>query len=306
VAWRDAKAKAAQPVTNPDAEREPEPLTFTEILERSRGEDREARIAVRAAVARISSTPEFTAREPETEHERREAQRFGRTLESWRKAKLSATLNAVWVHHRAAADAGGYTPEAWIAATHEERKLAIAVYDAKFQQAAIAAEEEAARRKAEVDAKAEAARRARTDDASRDVLARGIRAGDGRSYELWFVAWAHVEGLEPMRTEGDGPDFGVDVVVTENGEKVAVQCKNYASPVGVSAVQEVIAGMRMYDCARGWVVATSVFTRQAQLLAKANDVKLLTLVPDNYIRGAYGNGWNDEMAGMGEVDDHRW
>jgi hypothetical protein len=254
----------------------------------------------------MSSNPEDFAREPGTEYERREAQPLGGNLSSWRKRELAATLRAAWVPYRAAADAAGYTPEAWIAATHEERELAIAAYETRLHQAEVVAEEEAARRKAEVDAKAEAARLARMDDASRNVLAGGIRAGDGYSYELWFVAWAHVEGLNPMRTAGDGADFGVDVVVTEDGEKVAVQCKNYASPVGVSAVQEVIAGMRVYDCTRGWVVATSVFTRQAQVLAKANDVKLLTLVPDNYMRGAYGNGWNDEMAGMCEVDVNRW
>ena len=302
---RADKAEAAEPATISDGGQGSEGLTFVEIAKRARGEgDSDSWRAVKAEAARIASTPDL-GRDHATELERREAERYGYTLESWRAAKFLATVKAIWAPNQAAADAAGYTPETWIAATDTDRELAIAAYDAKQLEAAVVAAEEAERRRAEADAKAEAERQARMNVASRTMLTKAVRAGDGSSYELWFVAWAHVEGFEPMRTAGDGADFGVDVVVTEDGDKVAVQCKNYTRPVGVSAVQEVIAGMRVYGCTRGWVAATSAFTRQAQILAKANDVQLLTLVPDNYIRDTHSRDWNGAMADAREAADYQ-
>jgi HJR/Mrr/RecB family endonuclease len=71
-------------------------------------------------------------------------------------------------------------------------------------------------------------------------------------------------------------DYGVDVTARKGlFRKYAVQCKYYSSPVGVSAVQEVVAGMRVYNCNRCMVVTNNVFTKPAQKLAEENDVILL-------------------------------
>lgn len=72
-------------------------------------------------------------------------------------------------------------------------------------------------------------------------------------------------------------DYGVDVTARKGlFRKYAVQCKYYSSPVGVGAVQEVVAGMKVYNCNRSMVVTNNVFTRPAQKLAEENDVVLLS------------------------------
>lgn len=71
-------------------------------------------------------------------------------------------------------------------------------------------------------------------------------------------------------------DYGVDITARRGLlRKYAVQCKYYSSPVGVGAVQEVVAGMRVYNCNRSMVVTNNVFTKPAQKLAEENNVILL-------------------------------
>src|SRR5262249_25611383 len=71
------------------------------------------------------------------------------------------------------------------------------------------------------------------------------------------------------------PDQGVDLVVTGNGLKLAVQAKGYHNSVGNDAVQEVVAGMPMYQCTSCVVITNSRFTRPAQQLAHINRCRLI-------------------------------
>ena len=75
-------------------------------------------------------------------------------------------------------------------------------------------------------------------------------------------------------TRGSG-DYGVDVLARKIGHRYAVQCKYYSRPVGVSAVQQVVAGMAYYECDRGLVVTNTTFTRQAKELAELNGIDLI-------------------------------
>ncbi len=70
-------------------------------------------------------------------------------------------------------------------------------------------------------------------------------------------------------------DYGVDVVASKHGKKYAVQCKYYSNPVGITAVQQAVAGMAMYGCNSAMVVTNSTFTAQARTLAGRNHVILL-------------------------------
>ena len=67
-------------------------------------------------------------------------------------------------------------------------------------------------------------------------------------------------------------DFGADIIAERNEERIAVQCKRYAKPVGVKAVQEAISAMKHYECDRCLVVTNNRFTRQAMVLASDNEV----------------------------------
>lgn len=56
--------------------------------------------------------------------------------------------------------------------------------------------------------------------------------------------------------------------------KYAIQCKRYNGPIGVSAVQEVIASKSLHDCHVACVLTNSSFTPAAVELAKKNLVIL--------------------------------
>jgi len=69
-------------------------------------------------------------------------------------------------------------------------------------------------------------------------------------------------------------DFGVDVIAEKDGMKIAIQAKCYAGSVSNSAVQEIVAGMKYYNCQRGVVVTNSTFTKAATELARKNTIQL--------------------------------
>lgn len=98
---------------------------------------------------------------------------------------------------------------------------------------------------------------------------------DGHQYEYVVADFLKAKGYHGVKvTKGSG-DFGVDVIATKHGAKYAVQCKLYSSPVGVSAVQEVVAGKAYYGCTEAMVVTNSTFTAAAEKLAKSNGVILI-------------------------------
>jgi len=107
----------------------------------------------------------------------------------------------------------------------------------------------------------------------------------GQDYEYVVADYLRSRGYHGVKvTKGSG-DFGVDVIATKNGIKYAVQCKLYSSPVGVSAVQEVVAGKAYYGCKGAMVVTNSTFTAAAQKLADMNDVILLDGIKSSKPRG---------------------
>jgi restriction system protein len=81
-------------------------------------------------------------------------------------------------------------------------------------------------------------------------------------------------GWETRLTKGSG-DQGIDVIADMRETKVVIQCKLYSNPVGNSAVQEAIAGMRFEDADYAAVVSNASFTSAARQLATTAGVFLL-------------------------------
>lgn len=82
------------------------------------------------------------------------------------------------------------------------------------------------------------------------------------------------KGYNAKKTQ-DQADYGVDVVITnEDGSKIAVQCKKQSVPAGVSAIQEVYAGGRYYDCDKFAVICESGFSSPAINMARKLGVYL--------------------------------
>lgn len=95
----------------------------------------------------------------------------------------------------------------------------------------------------------------------------------GWEFERWLQSIFRQRGFSVMRTPYRG-DFGADFVLTWNGMRIAVQAKRSRRPVGVSAIQEVVAAKAYYDCERAMVVTNGYFSDQALILARSNEVML--------------------------------
>jgi restriction system protein len=70
-------------------------------------------------------------------------------------------------------------------------------------------------------------------------------------------------------------DFGVDVIADKADQRVVVQCKLYSSPVGLKAVQEIVAGKVHEQANHAIVVSNQQFTTAAAQIAATNGVFLL-------------------------------
>ena len=82
----------------------------------------------------------------------------------------------------------------------------------------------------------------------------------------WFWSVDHV---------GKPGDFGADIIARDFWlRKCVVQCKCYHKPVGVKAVQEVIAARQYYHASRAIVASNSTFTKAARQLASRCGVEL--------------------------------
>jgi restriction system protein len=97
---------------------------------------------------------------------------------------------------------------------------------------------------------------------------------DPYDYEIFCANEFKRSGWDAQETKASS-DQGVDVVANRDGLKLVAQCKKFAKPVGNSAVQEIVAGMKYYDAALGVVIAPNGYTPSAVKLASANDIQLI-------------------------------
>jgi restriction system protein len=82
-------------------------------------------------------------------------------------------------------------------------------------------------------------------------------------------------GCGPVIMTPASGDWGVDLVVGRRPNRLAVQCKRQSRPVGAGAVQEVVAGAPMHDCAHIMVVTNNDFTHAARKLAEQHGCVLV-------------------------------
>ncbi|MCD2332909.1 restriction endonuclease [Bacillus cereus] len=97
---------------------------------------------------------------------------------------------------------------------------------------------------------------------------------NGLQFEHYLSTLYQSFGYHTEVTKGSG-DFGADLILRNNNEKIVVQAKRYKNKVGLQSVQEVVGAKRYYDAAHAWVVTNNYFTEPARKLAHANDVLLI-------------------------------
>ncbi len=97
---------------------------------------------------------------------------------------------------------------------------------------------------------------------------------DGIQFEKYLEQLFRLQGYKANATRAQG-DYGADLVIIRNGEKIVVQAKRYSKNVGLKAVQEVHGAIAHYKASAGWVVTNSGYTQQARNLALSNNVRLI-------------------------------
>lgn len=111
---------------------------------------------------------------------------------------------------------------------------------------------------------------------------------EGHEFESFCAELLRDRGFLEVELTGESRDYGVDILAEKEGITYAIQCKCYASPVGVAAVQEVYAGKDYYDRMVGVVLTNQYFTAPATDMA----AKLKIMLWD---RG-YLEEWLEEQA----------
>jgi restriction system protein len=111
---------------------------------------------------------------------------------------------------------------------------------------------------------------ARTPHPREDAAA----AMSGTEFEDYVARIARSSGAPVIMTSTTG-DWGVDIIVGRRPNRLAIQCKRQARPVGAGAIQEVVAGAPMHDCARTMVVTNHEFTAAARKLAELHGCELV-------------------------------
>lgn len=106
------------------------------------------------------------------------------------------------------------------------------------------------------------------------VNLRRIDRMEGVEFERYLAYCFKKQGYRVRMTKASG-DFGADLILYGKEGKTAVQAKRYNKPVGVAAVQQVMAARDYYECELAMVVTNTSYTRQAEELAGKSGIKLL-------------------------------
>ncbi|MDF2503070.1 restriction endonuclease [Clostridium sp.] len=96
---------------------------------------------------------------------------------------------------------------------------------------------------------------------------------NGYEFEQFLDVLFKKMGYSTKITKGSG-DQGIDIIIEKSGKKIGVQAKCYSSNVSNKAIQEVVAGLKYYNCYKGIVVTNNYFTESARKLAYSNQVVL--------------------------------
>lgn len=97
-------------------------------------------------------------------------------------------------------------------------------------------------------------------------------------FEKYCAVFLMNNGYKNVKLTRTTGDFGADIIAKNpNGEMVACQCKYYAKPVGVKAIQEVFSSLPYYNCQKGIVFVVNGYTPAAKELARKTGVLLYDL-----------------------------
>lgn len=103
-----------------------------------------------------------------------------------------------------------------------------------------------------------------------------IRSLTWKEFEELLAEAYRRQGYIVRENESTGPDGGVDVVLEKGGNLFLVQCKHWKSnKVGVKEVRELFGVMAKRKATGGIVIASGMFTQEAQSFAAGEAIDLV-------------------------------
>lgn len=97
-----------------------------------------------------------------------------------------------------------------------------------------------------------------------------------QQFELLVGEAFRSQGYRVAELGGSGPDGGVDLVLTKNGARYLVQCKQWrAFKVGVSVVRELFGVMAAQRAAGGYLVTSGRISEEAKAFAAGKNITLI-------------------------------
>lgn len=110
---------------------------------------------------------------------------------------------------------------------------------------------------------------------SADVVNR-LRAIDWFQFEKVVALTYRNLGFKVTRKGGANPDGGIDLIIERDGNRTAVQCKQWKTwDVGVKAVREFLGGMADANIQKGVFVTLNGYTDEAKSLAAKHAIETL-------------------------------
>lgn len=90
---------------------------------------------------------------------------------------------------------------------------------------------------------------------------------EGHAFEHACADLLDANGFSRIKVTRASGDYGIDVLAEKDGERYAIQCKCYSSPIGNHAVEEAYSGAAYYDGRTPVVMSNQNFTAAAQNMA---------------------------------------
>jgi len=119
-------------------------------------------------------------------------------------------------------------------------------------------------------------RRSLTRDAAASDATRMVDGMNWREFEMLVGEAFRLRGYSVEETGSGTADGGVDLVLTKEGERFLVQCKQWrALSVGVDVVRELYGVMAARGAAGGIVVTSGRFTKPAMEFADGRNIQLV-------------------------------
>jgi restriction system protein len=103
-----------------------------------------------------------------------------------------------------------------------------------------------------------------------------LRSIDWFQFEKLMEIVYRKQGYFVDRRGGANPDGGIDLVLTKDSEKIAVQCKHWRNrDVGVPKIRELVGAMADSKIGKGVLVTISDYTDEAKAFGDRNGVEIV-------------------------------